>query len=438
MASPGETRRAARAPDAPGPRVPAGLETLYARSLDCVHCGLCLRACPTYVETGRESSSPRGRIYLARGVAEGRVPLEGLTSEEMYLCLGCRACETACPSGVRYGELLEEARAAVERAGAGRGPARRIEWLALRHVVPHRARLGAFLALLRLAQRLRLDRVALPLLPRGLRERHRLLPTVPSRLERRRLPTSRPAEGERRGRVALLEGCVMPALFGGANRATMRVLARNGFDVVVPSAQTCCGALHAHAGDADTARDLLARNRDAFLAAKVDAVVVNSAGCGAHLRGAGHWLPDGGEELAGRVRDVAEFLMEAGLRPPTGRVDARVCYDDPCHLIHGQGVKDAPRRLLEAIPGVEIVPHDEASACCGAAGIYNLTHPEMSEAVLARKLDALAASDPDVIATGNPGCLMQIARGAAERGLRARVAHPIELLDEAYGEAPPR
>jgi glycolate oxidase iron-sulfur subunit len=336
---------------------------------------------------------------------------------------------------VRYGELLEEARAAVERAGARSGLARRIEWLVLRRVLPHRLRLRALVSLLGTAQRLRLDRLALPLLPRGLRERHDLLPAVPPRLERRSLPPRIPADGESRGRVALLEGCIMPELFGSVNRATARALARNGFDVVVPGGQTCCGALHAHAGDAETARALLERNREAFTAADVDAVVVNSAGCGAHLRGAGHWLPDG-DALAGRVRDVSEFLVERGLRAPTGRVEARVCYDDPCHLVHGQGVADAPRRLLEAIPGVELVPHDDAAACCGAAGIYNLTHREMSDAVLARKLDALEAADPDVVASGNPGCLMQIARGAAERGLRARVVHPVELLAEAYAKSP--
>jgi len=419
--------------------VPEGLETLHERSLDCVHCGLCLPVCPTYRETGRETSSPRGRIYLARGVAEGRIPISGVASEEFRLCLGCRACETACPSGVRYGELLEEARAALERAGARRGPARFVEWLALRRILPHRARLHALVSLLGAAQRLRLDRLALPLLPAALRERHRLLPPVPPRRERHPLPPRLPADGEPRGRVALLEGCIMPELFGSVNRATARVLARNGFDVVVPTAQTCCGALQAHAGDADTARALLARNLAVFLAADVDAVVVNSAGCGAHLRGAGHALPEGGAALAARVRDVSEFLMEHGLRAPAGRLDARVCYDDPCHLLHGQGVADAPRRLLESISGVRLVAHDEADACCGAAGIYNLTHREMSEAVLTRKLDALAAADPDVIATGNPGCLMQIARGAAERGLRARVAHPVELLAEAYAaEAPAR
>jgi glycolate oxidase iron-sulfur subunit len=416
------------------PEVPEGLEILYERTLDCVHCGLCLPSCPTYRETGRELSSPRGRIYLARGVAEGRVPLAGVAADEMYRCLGCRACETACPSGVRYGELLEEARAAVERAGARTGLARGIEWAALRGVLPHRRRLHALVSLLALAQRLGLDRLTLPFLPASLRTRHRLMPEVPPRAERRPLASFTPAQGKNRGRVALLEGCVMPELFGTTNRATVRVLVRNGFDVLVPASQGCCGALQAHAGDADTARRLLERNLAAFSSEGFAAVIVNSAGCGAHLRGAEHWLPGEGAHLAGRIRDVTEFLVEVGIRPPSGRVDARVCYDDPCHLIHGQGVASPPRELLASIPGLELVAHEDATVCCGAAGIYNLTHPEMSEAVLTRKIDALAAVDPDLIATGNPGCLMQIARGVRERGLRARVVHPVELLDRAYGE----
>ena len=413
---------------------PAGLATLYERTLDCVHCGLCLESCPTYRETGRELSSPRGRIYLMRGVAEQRIPLAGVAAEEMYLCLGCRACETVCPSGVRYGELLEEAHAAVERAGARRGLARRLEWAVLRGLVPHRARLRAAVSLLGWVQRLRLDRLALPLLPRALRERHRLLPRIPARGERAPLAPFTQAVGERRGRVALLEGCIMPELFGRVNRATVQVLARNGFDVLVPATQACCGALQAHAGDADTARALLRRNLAVFADPGIDAVVSNSAGCGAHLRGAGHWLPGEGAALAGRVRDVCELLAEAGLRAPTGRVPARVCYDDPCHLLHGQKVKDAPRTLLAVIPGIELVAHHDPAACCGAAGIYNLTHPEMSQAVLARKLDSLAAADPDVVASGNPGCLMQLEAGGAARGLRFRTAHPVELLDQAYGD----
>jgi glycolate oxidase iron-sulfur subunit len=396
-----------------------------------VHCGLCLESCPTYRETRRETSSPRGRIYLMRGVAEGRIGLESL-AREASLCLGCRACETACPSGVRFGSLLELARAELDEAGLRRTAAQRLERLALRGIVANRRRLRLAVTLLAAVQRLGLDRLAAPLLPRRLREARALLPPVPSRRERARIAELTPAVGTRRGRVGLLEGCVVPELFGAVNAATVRVLARNGFEVVAPRDQGCCGALQAHAGDESFARDLARRNARAFAAAGVDCVVTNSAGCGAALRDAGSWLPGEGEALAARARDVSQLLDEAGLRPPPGRIEARVCYDDPCHLVHGQGVREAPRRLLAAIDGLTLVPHDDPVACCGAAGTYNLTHPEMSRAVLSRKLDSLAAADPDLIATGNPGCLMQLRAGAAERGLRARVLHPVELLDRAY------
>ena len=420
---------------APADRVPAPggpLAALHGMTLDCVHCGLCLPACPTYRETGREISSPRGRVYLMRATAEGRLPLGDLLAEEAYLCLGCRACETACPSGVRFGRLVEETRAAVEAAGLRRGPAKRIEQWALRALVPRPRRLRAALDALRLVQRLRLDRVAAAWLPRSLGALVEAAPVVPARRARRALPARVAAEGERRGRVALFVGCVMPELFGDVHRATIRVLVKNGFEVVVPRGQGCCGALHAHAGDPAFAHALARTNVAAFDAADVDAIVVNSAGCGAAMREAGHWLPGEGERLASSVRDVCELLDAVGLRAPTAPVAGTVCYDDPCHLVHGQGVRDAPRRLLARIDGLRLVAHDDPTSCCGAAGIYNLTHRSMSEAVLARKMVALAAADPDWIASGNPGCLMQLRTGATRAGLRARVVHPIELLDRAY------
>jgi glycolate oxidase iron-sulfur subunit len=281
-------------------------------------------------------------------------------------------------------------------------------------------------------QRLRLDRLVRPLLPRRLRDLHALLPPVPPKRERRPLPELVPARGERRGRVGLLTGCIAAELFGHVNRATVRVLAHNGFEVVVPRDQGCCGALHAHAGDPESASDLARRNLAAFARADVEAIVVNSAGCGAAMRDAGAWIGAEGEAFAAKVRDVAEFLDAAGLRPPDGRLEARVCYDDPCHLVHGQGVAEAPRNLLRRIPGLKLEPHDDPAGCCGAAGIYNLTHRAMASAVLERKLRALALVDPDVVASGNPGCLMQLRAGAARSGLRARVVHPIELLDAAY------
>jgi glycolate oxidase iron-sulfur subunit len=332
---------------------------------------------------------------------------------------------------VRFGRLIEETRAAVERAGLRRGAAKRIESWLLRELVPRRRRLRAAVDALWLAQRLRLDRLARPLLPAGLRELAALAPVVPPRRTRRALPELVRAQGERRGRVGLFVGCVMPELFGDVHQATVRVLARNGFDVVVPGGQGCCGALHAHAGDAGFACELARANVRAF--AGLDAIVVNSAGCGAAMREAEQWLPGEGRGFAASVRDVCELLDEAGLRAPSGRVAGTVCYDDPCHLVHGQGVRDAPRRLLAQVPGLALVAHDDPGSCCGAAGIYNLTHGAMSRAVLARKIASLAAADPDWVATGNPGCLMQLRSGAAAAGLRARVVHPVELLDRSYG-----
>jgi glycolate oxidase iron-sulfur subunit len=405
---------------------------IYERTLGCVHCGLCLQTCPTYRETGRESSSPRGRIYLLRAVAENRASLGDVISEEAYLCLGCRACETACPSGVKFGSMIELARAEIDRSGLRRGWALRLERWALRGLVANPGRLSFAISLLRVVQRLYLDRLAARLLPKAWRELCALAPRVPPAAERRPLPAFTPALGEKRGRVALFVGCVMPELFGAINAATVRVLSRNGFEVVVPESQGCCGALHAHTGDLDFAHELARRNLEAFSAADFDAVIVNSAGCGAVLRELKEWLEGEGDSLADRVRDVSEFLDAAGLRPPEGRIESTVCYDDPCHLVHGQRVDAAPRRLLEQIPGIELQAHDDPEGCCGAAGIYNLTHRAMSRAVLDRKMHSLSAADPDYVATGNPGCLMQLRGGVAAAGLRAAVVHPIELLDRAY------
>ncbi len=403
-------------------------------SLDCVHCGLCLSACPTYRVTGRENSSPRGRIYLMRGAAEGAIEFGDLLTAELGLCLGCRACESECPSGVAYGAMLEKGRNFIAEAGLKKGIGPRLERFALRHILVHPRRLHGVVSALGLLQRTGLDRLGASLLP-WIADAKSLLPRIPASGSRRALPRFTPAQGERRGRVALLEGCVMRQFFGEVNRATVRVLARNGYEVLVPPAQRCCGALHAHAGDMEMARRLAEQNVDAFVAGggePVDAVVSNSAGCGAALREVADWLPGKGDGFSARVRDVCEFLDEVSLRPPTGSVPGRVCYDDPCHLVHAQGVEAAPRRLLESIPELELVEHADAKSCCGGAGTYNLLEPEMSRQVLAPKLDALAAADPDFIATGNPGCMMQIGAGVEDRGMRAKVVHPVELLDWAY------
>ena len=410
--------------------------SLLDRSLDCVHCGPCLSACPTYRITGRENSSPRGRVYLIRGAAEGKIEVGDLMAEELGLCLGCRACESECPSGVEFGAMLEKGREAVAESGLRRGWGHRVENFALGRILAYPRRLRAVVSFLGQAQRFGLDRLAGFFVPFIARARL-LLPRIQKAADRSRLPAFSPAEGERRGCVALLEGCVMAEFFGDVNRATVRVLTRNGYDVVVPQNQGCCGALHAHAGDIAMARKLATANVEAFGSEEygpLDAIVSNSAGCGAALREADQWLPGRGEALASQARDVCEWLDEVGLRPPMRALPGRVCYDDPCHLVHAQGVANAPRRLLSAIPQLILTEHADPHSCCGAAGTYNLLQPEMSRQVLAPKLDALTAAKPDWIASGNPGCMLQLSAGVRERGLEARVVHPVELLDRAYAE----
>ena len=368
-----------------------------------------------------------------RGHAEGRLDDPALLAEEAFLCLGCRACETACPSGVRYGEILEKTRAIVRMEQPEGRLVRWVERFVLREIVPRRARLGLLVGLLALVQRIGLDRLVQRVLPKRLAESAALLPRIPAAAERRRMPAFTPAEGPRRGRVALFEGCVMPEFFGRVNDAARLVLSRAGYDVVVPAAQGCCGALHAHAGDLERAAALARVNVEVFGGelAEIDAVIVTSAGCSAALRELEHWLGQDGAALAGGVRDVLEFLDAVGPRLALSPIPRRVCYDDPCHLIHAQGIAAAPRNLLRSIPGLELVPHRNPEVCCGAAGIYNLTHPEMSARVLAPKLDALEEAAPEIVATANPGCAMQLAAGLAGRGISARVVHPIELLEEA-------
>jgi glycolate dehydrogenase iron-sulfur subunit len=397
--------------------------------LDCVHCGICLPQCPTYRVLGQEMDSPRGRVYLMRAATEGRIGLTDNFLLHMDRCLGCRACETACPAGVPFGRLIEETRGQIER-NAPRRLGRRILGRLLLGVLPEPRRLAFLLALARLYQRLGLQRLVrgsglLGRFPR-LSAMERLLPRLPDRLAIG-LPAETMPAGSPRGTVAVLEGCVQAVLFPHVNRATVSLLARAGYRVVVPEKQGCCGALHLHWGDRAGGRALARRNVAAFK--DVDWIVTNAAGCGATLRDYGRLLVDDPEALAlaGRARDASELLAEH-MPGPRQALDLSVTYHEPCHLAHGQRVREAPRALLRAIPGLRLVELAESDLCCGSAGMYNLMEPEIAGQLLVRKLDRIAATGAEVVVTGNPGCLLQLRRGLADRGSSVRAHHPVELL----------
>jgi glycolate oxidase iron-sulfur subunit len=416
----------------------AGID--YQLLLDCVHCGLCTAACPTYVELGDENDSPRGRIYLMRGVIDGRLPLDEHVRGHLDLCLDCRACETACPSGVQYGKLIEPFRVEMERTAGGR--AKSDDWFhrfILFGMFPYPEKMRKALIPARIAQALKLDRLAerlglLRLLPPRLRRMARMLPVL--KPAEPPLPAVLPAKGKQRARVAFFTGCVSDAMFRHTNWATARVLQENGCEVVVPPSQGCCGAIHFHAGSSEPARELADANVRAFDLDQVDAVIVNVAGCGAMLKDYGHHWADadqsGRSDLAAKVRDVHEFLDELGLIPPTGRLDITATYHDACHLAHAQQITQQPRNLLGQIPGLTLKPLPETDLCCGAAGTYNLTQPEMSERLSRRKLDNILSTGASVVVTANAGCLLQIAQEARHAGHRLDVLHPMDLLDLSY------
>ncbi|MBI3089441.1 MAG: (Fe-S)-binding protein [Candidatus Tectomicrobia bacterium] len=425
---------AAASTTAPGEANGSGIDL----ALPCIHCGLCLDHCPTYRALGRETDSPRGRIYLIRAQAEGRIGLTDNYIKHLDLCLNCRACETACPSGVRFGALMESARERLYRAAPQRYQQGSQGELLLRHLIARPALLRAAFALLRWARPLLLGPARALLSPEQRNFAAMLPPTAGGSFSLRAKPVYR-ARHERRATVALLTGCVMDVLFDDVHEATVGVLRANGCDVLVPRPQSCCGALHAHAGRGEEARAMARRVIDQLGELACDAVLVNAAGCGAHLKSYGRLLAadaayaERARAFAAKVRDVSEFLAALELKRPPKAVAARVAYDDPCHLLHGQQISRQPRELLRLIQGVELVDFPEADACCGSAGIYTLAHADLSLQILDRKMAHIAAAAPDIIASGNPGCLLQLRLGVARAGLTCRVVHPITLLAEAYG-----
>jgi glycolate oxidase iron-sulfur subunit len=412
----------------------------------CVHCGLCLASCPTFSELGTEMDSPRGRIFLIKSLAEGRIGLSDPTVEHLSLCLDCRACETVCPAGVPYGRLIEAAKAEIERQRPGGAGRRAFRWLNFGLLLGHRRVLALAAAGLRLYQASGLQalvrRTGLArLLPGTLPAWEALLPTMPSAAERTPLPALTPAVPPRRARVAMLTGCVQSIVFGAHNRATARVLARNGCDVLAPSGQGCCGALNAHGGDHARAVAMAKRTIETFEAADSDAVIVNTSGCGAHMKAYGALLADDpvwaerAARFARTVQDVAEFLAREPLRGPLARVPMTVTYHDPCHVVHGQKIRRQPRELLAQIPGLAVVDLPEADWCCGSAGIYNLTQPEMADRLLRRKVRNVASTGAEAVVTANPGCILQIQAGLRVQGIERPVLHLVEVLDRAYASA---
>jgi glycolate oxidase iron-sulfur subunit len=414
----------------------------YAQTLHCVHCGLCLSACPTYVLTGREADSPRGRILLMRGFAEGKLRMTPEASKHLSRCILCRACETTCPSGIQMTDMIEAFRQGQPRKRGLLEPGGLLgRWL-LRRVIPHRRRLAAITDLLYVYQQTGLRRVVKALGGRfwpKLAALDGLQPEIPApALRRIETDTARPegfhARGKARMRVGLFLGCVASEWFAGVHHATIRVLQRNGCHVVVPDAQTCCGALHRHAGLVQEADALLRQNALAFSEAGVDVVVVNAAGCGASLRAP---PARSAARMEVPVRDICEFLDEIGIVPPPGRIARTVACHQPCQLIHGQKTgPGAVERLLGAIPGIRLVPLPHNDRCCGSGAAYSIVHPEISTLLVREKAGWIRAAGAEVLVTGDPGCLLQIRAGLASAGVPVETLHPVELLDRSYGLNP--
>ncbi len=399
----------------------------------CVHCGICLPQCPTYRVLGEEMDSPRGRVYLMRAAAEGRAELTPGLARHLDLCLGCRACETACPSGVPFGQLLEATRGQLQRRGV-RSPATDHAMLGLfLQCFAFPARLAPFVRLLRFYQSSGLQRFvrALGVLApfKKLQSMDALLPRLPAASTG--LPELIPAEGKRRGRAGLLIGCVQRFFYPEVNRDTARLLSAAGYDVVVPRGQGCCGALHLHAGRLGEFRRMAGR----FMASyerDLDVIVANAAGCGSALREYGHWLHDGDAEAFSRkVRDISEVLVESELS--LGELRGTVTYHDACHLAHGQRIRSQPRDLLKRIPGLTLVELPDSELCCGSAGVYNLLEPEIAAELGRRKVERIRETGARIVAAGNPGCLMQIAQHCRAQGLEIEVTHPVSLLARALG-----
>ena len=409
----------------------------------CVHCGFCLPACPSYLLLGRETDSPRGRIYAMRAGLDARVGLTETVVEHFDTCLGCMACETACPSGVKYAPLIEQTRAAIA-ANHPRTTGERWFRQLLFRTLPYPSRLRVLALPLLVFGPLLKSRMVQTLVPARLRPLLTLAPDVKAGSIFRETPAHTPADGDRRRRVGLVTGCVQRAFFGPVNDATARVLAAEGCDVVAPPSQGCCGALALHAGESAQAKAFARELIATFERAEVEVIAINAAGCGSAMKDYGHLLRDDpawaarADAFSRKVRDISEVLVQLGpARAPRHPVPARVAYHDACHLAHAQGVRSQPRELLAAIPGLTLVPVADADVCCGSAGIFNLTQPEMASELGRRKATHLSEASPDLVVTSNPGCLLQVQSAARAQGHDFKVLHLVELLDASIAGRTP-
>ena len=408
----------------------------------CVHCGLCLNACPTYRELRVEMDSPRGRIYQMAQIASGSVAINPSYIEHIEMCLACRGCETACPSGVPYGRLVEAARAEIEAQADRPWPQRLVRDLFFRRLLPSRFSLGFAGALLYLYQASGLKKLVrmFGFLPRRAAELESIAPEIQTPFFFRYYGSVLAAEHAERHRVAFLGGCIANISFARLNEATVRVLRKNGCQVSIPAAQGCCGALHVHAGLRDEARKLARRNIDALLDGNYDAIITNAGGCGSTLKEYSDLLEhdpeyaDKARRFAALVKDVTEFLASVELNQNMRPLSIIATYQDSCHLAHGQKIRVAPRKLLAAIPGLQLREMPLSDLCCGSAGIYNVVHTGMAMSLLAKKMDSVNDTGAQVIVTANPGCMLQLSAGAKKFGHGQRVAHVVEILNEAYGE----
>ena len=407
----------------------------------CVHCGLCLNHCPTYKVLSNEMDSPRGRIYQVLQVNEGKMELGETFATHIDRCLGCVACEIACPSGVKYGRIVERARAQIEQGYKRPFMQRTLRDFFYKKVIPNFATLRRVAGMMRLYQRSGLQTLVrksglLKLI--GVADLDKLSPEIDREFFFDQIGKVFPAVGEKRGQVAFVAGCINNVAFSHLNRATVNVLTQNGIEVHIPAGQGCCGALHAHAGLRDESRELARHNIDIFLGGDYDAIVTNAAGCGSNMKEYDDLLENDpaylgrAKEFKARMKDVTEYLAGVGLRAPKKKIAQKVAYQDPCHLANAQRIRTQPRELLKAI-GCELVELPHSDQCCGSAGVYNVAQNELSMKILERKMEDVTSVSSDMLVTANVGCMIQLRAGVKERGLQLPVKHVIELLDEAYG-----